>query len=88
MSKKKRKPRRQPRKPSKQGPSGLGFVLGAVGFGLLCVAAGVAIIIFGGGYERAGAEIAEKDVRSTGYWMIGLGVGAMILTAIIYRWKR
>ena len=85
MAKKKRKPQK---KPQSRGPSGLGFVLGAMGFGLLCIAAGVAIIIFGGGYEQAGAEVATKDVHTTGYWMIGLGVAAMVLTGVIYRWRR
>ena len=87
MSKKrkKRKKRRQPpSKPAQEG-GGIGFLLGALGFGLLCIAAGVLIIVLHLAYTRDGTELTTKETGTAGYWLIALGVVAMGLSIFIYR---
>ena len=70
------------------GTTGWGFLLAAFAFGLLCVAAGVLIIVFGAGHAQDGAELTSRDVVFVGCGMIGLGIGAIALTIVIRRLQR
>ena len=76
---KKRKKRPQPPAPGR----GRGFEPGAVGFGLLGIAAGVLIVVLRVAYSRDGAEMTTKETGTIGYWLIALGVVAIGLTLFI-----
>lgn len=85
MSRKRKKRKKRPQPPPKPADEGggLGFVLGAVGFGLLCIAAGVLIVVLRVAYSRDGAEMTTKETGTIGYWLIALGVVAIGLTLVI-----
>ena len=85
--KKKKKRRQPPSKPAEEG-GGIGFLLGALGFGLLCIAAGVLMIVLHLAYSRDGAELTSKETGTAGYWLIALGVVAIGLSLFIYRSRK
>lgn len=82
---KKRTKQRPPTKTSGGDGGGLGFLLGALGFGVLCIAAGVLIVVLGVGGSGDGAATTASETPMVGYWLIALGVVAVGLSIFIYR---
>jgi len=82
--KKRKKQRPPPSRPVGSG-GGIGFLLGAIGFGVACIAAGVLVIVLRISYTREGTEMSLAQTSTIGYWLIALGVVAAILSIVIYR---
>ena len=85
--KKRKKQRPPPSKPAESG-GGIGFLLGAIGFGVACIVAGVLVIVLSIAYTREGTEMSLTQTSTIGYWLVALGVMAVILSIVIYRTKK
>ena len=87
MSKRKKKRKKRQTTASKAPPksAGLGFLLGALGVGVLCIVVGIVVLVLGVSYTRGGTEVTAKEASKLAYWLIALGVAAIGLTILIYR---
>jgi hypothetical protein len=89
---KKRKKKRKKRRPTParepQRGGGLGFLLGALGFGALCVVAGVLVVVLGAGVTHEGRALPAREAGRVGYWLVALGVVAIGLSLFIYFSRR
>jgi len=63
-------------------------LLVAYGFGLLCGVGGILTLIFGAGHAGQDAGVEGGDVAALGYMLIGMGLAAAVLTAVIQWTKR
>ena len=90
MSKKRKKRKKRPQAPSKPPKTGggIGFLLGAIGFGVACIVAGVLVIVLRISYTREVTEMSLTQTSTIGYWLIALGAMAVILSIVIYRTKK
>ena len=85
MSKKRKKKRRQPSAKDPPKRSSMGFLLGAIGIGLLFILGGVLLVLLGMRWSASADDASRSKATTTGFWLIAMGVAAIVLSLVIYR---
>ena len=85
MARKRRKKQRPPSAKGAPKRASIGFLLGAIGIGVLFIIGGVAMAVLGRAGAEASAGAATPQMAKTGYWLIAMGVAAIVLSVVIYR---